>query len=58
MTGVWATEEFAGAALGDERLNQRLVKLVYGLLTNSRLAFMKRVVTGRKRRQRTGFSSS
>jgi hypothetical protein len=24
---AWAMEEFAGAALGDERLNQRLVKL-------------------------------
>jgi IS4 transposase len=27
MMEAWAMEEFAGAALGDERLNQRLVKL-------------------------------
>ncbi len=27
MMETWAMEEFSGAALGDERLNQRLVKL-------------------------------
>src|SRR6218665_1916504 len=49
---TWAAEEFAGAQLGDARLNHRWIKLTERLPTNPQPAFLAHVRIGAKRKGR------